>query len=240
MQLTGEIVAYDGECMTIRVPFRDTEQMIHKRIHSAQVILEDGRRISAEQRRKIFALVEDIGEYAGSIPRSKAAKAAQAEFMRHMQLLYLIDRADTEAVRRQLTYHYCSLCDLELFSLSSVDMSTARDFIDWLVEKCIEFDVPCLDTLLQRCEDVERYLYLCVRHRRCALCGAKADIHEVDTVGMGRNRNAIHHLGQRVQPLCRKHHAEAHSIGQKRFNERYHLDSVKLDAALCKTLGWRK
>lgn len=240
MQLTGEIVAYDGECMTIRVPFRDTAQMIHKRIHSAQVILEDGRRISAEQRRKIFALVEDIGEYAGSIPRSKAAKAAQAEFMRHMQLLYLIDRADTEAVRRQLTYHYCSLCDLELFSLSSVDMSTARDFIDWLVEKCIEFDVPCLDTLLYRCEDVERYLYLCVRHRRCALCGAKADIHEADTVGMGRNRNAIHHLGQRVQPLCRKHHAEVHSIGQKRFNERYHLDSVKLDAALCKTLGWRK
>lgn len=240
MYLTGEITAYDGECMTIRVPFRDTARMIRQRIHSAQVILEDGRRISAEQRRKIFALITDIGEYIGAVPRNKAAKAAQAEFLRHMQLSYLIDRADTEAVRRQLTYHYCSLCDLELFSLSSVDMSTARDFIDWMVEKCVTFNIPCQDTLLHRCEDIGRYLYLCVLHRRCALCGKKADIHEVDTVGMGRDRNRVHHLEQQVQPLCRAHHNEVHRIGQTSFNAKHHLESVKLDAALCKKLGWRQ
>lgn len=234
MELAGKIVGYDGECVTVVAPFSDTERMIKRNIRTARVILEDGRCISAEQRRKIFALIADIGDYIGTIPRGKQQKALQAEFLRSMQLSYIIDKTDSEAVRRQLTYYYCSLCDLELFSLSDVDVSTAREFIDWLVEKCIEHNVPCLDSLLNRCEDIERYLYLCVEHRRCAICGKKADIHEVEAVGMGRDREKIHHLGQRVQPLCRGHHTEAHKIGQASFNEKYHLQSICLDEHLCK------
>ena len=97
-----------------------------------------------------------------------------------------------------------------------------------------------MDTLLNRCEDVERYVYACVANRRCAICGKKADIHEVDTVGMGRNRSKIGHVGQLVEPLCRGHHQEAGEIGQKSFDELYHLQPIRLDEHLCEVLGWRK
>ena len=157
-----------------------------------------------------------------------------------MQLLYLIDYADSEAVRYQLTQHYCSLINHDLFSLSDVDMSTARDFIDWLVELCVVHGIPCIDTLLNRCEDIGRYLYACVANRRCAVCGKKADIHEVEKVGSGRNRRKIHHLGQLVQPLCRIHHVEVESIGQDSFDRKYCMDAIRLDENLCNILNWRK
>ena len=118
-------------------------------------------------------------------------------------------------------------------------MSTARDFIDWLVELCVIHGIPCNDTLLNRCEDVQRYLYACVANRTCAICGKRADIHEYDRVGMGRNRRKMYHEGQRVQPLCRLHHNEVDQIGQQSFDDKYHMTWICLDAHLCKVLKWK-
>lgn len=235
MLIQGQIVGYDGETLSIEA--RCTNQYIMEKqgICDCEIRLNDGRTISNAQRRKIFALVSDIGSYVCAIKGDRE----HAEMLRQLKLLYVIDTTDNEAVRRQLTLNFCGLCDIDMFSLSDVDMTTARSFIDWLVEQCVVFDIPCNDTLLDRCEDVGRYLYLCVGKRRCAICGKKADIHEVETVGMGRNRRRIHHLGQRVQPLCRKHHSELGTIGQQTFNRKYHLQDIKLDEYLCKALGWR-
>jgi len=63
---------------------------------------------------------------------------------------------------------------------------------------------------------------------------------EVDRVGNGRNRRQIHHLGQRVQPLCRKHHDEVDAIGQQSFDRKYNVTWIKLDEHLCDKLKWRK
>lgn len=213
MELTGNIVSYDGEVITLRVPFRDTEQMIKKGIHTAHVILDDGRTISADQRKKIYATFRDIAEYTGHMP---------------------------EEVKALMKYDFIAATGCKYFSLSDVDMSTARDFLEYVIEFCLMWGIPTKDSLLERAPDVTRYIYWCVFHRRCAICGKKADIHEVDAVGMGNNRNEIHHLGQRVQPLCRGHHTEAHRIGQLSFNKKYHIDSIFLDEHLCKKIGWRK
>ena len=51
--MQGRIVAYDGAILTVKVPFCDTNQMIKKGIRTAQVMLEDGRHISSDQRKKI-------------------------------------------------------------------------------------------------------------------------------------------------------------------------------------------
>ena len=118
-------------------------------------------------------------------------------------------------------------------------MSTAREFISYLIDLAIEHEIPCRDSLLNRCEDIERYLYSCVAHRRCAICGKKADIHEVERVGMGRDRRQMHHLGQLVQPLCRQHHQEVDQVGQASFDKKYHLCGIRLDEFLCKKLKWR-
>ena len=227
-----------GEGFNVYVPFPDTRLVEKMMLDQCEIKLDDGRRISAKQRNTVFSLISDITAYVSNPPAAKR-KQAEIEMLREMQLLYLIDLSDSEAVRRQLTMHFCSLSQIDCFSLSDIDMTTAREFIDWLVEICVQHGIPCNDTLLNRCEDVGRYLYACVAARRCAICGKKADIHEVDVVGMGRNRRKIHHAGQRVQPLCRLHHSELGTLGQQRFDERYHMEAVRLDEHLCKVLGWK-
>lgn len=198
-------------------------------------------KITPEQRRKIFALVHDITGYiSGVTDRNEIRFTLSA-----MQVLYLMDAADEESVRFFLTDNYCRLQGVDLFSLSTknencASRELASDFIDWLINLCVENAIPCMDTLLNRCEDVGRYVYACVANRRCAICGKKADIHEVETVGMGRKRTKIGHVGQLVEPLCREHHDEAGRIGQKSFDEMYHLSGIRLDEKLCEKLGWKK
>lgn len=235
MLVKGYISAYDGAALTITVPFHDVELMQRQGITECEVRLVDGRTITPAQRRKIFAMVRDIADWA----TWAKDKRQYREVLRQLQLLYLIDTTDNEAVRKQLEYHYCELLDINLFSLSNCDVSTARDFISYLIDLVVEHNIPCRDSLLNRCEDIERYLYSCVANRRCAICGQKADIHEVEHVGMGRNRRQIHHLGQLVQPLCRQHHAEVDQIGQASFDKKYHITGIRLDENLCKKLRWR-
>ena len=238
--LPGKIVAVDGRGITAFAEYADYEKLMKQKIDKCEIRLTDGRQISPEQRNKIFALIKDITNFV-------SGGRNDTEFMEMltaMQLRYVYDLTDTEAVRAQLTYHYCQASKIDMFSLASrgpntIDMTTARDFIDWLVELCIEYEIPCTDTLLNRCEDMQRYLYACVMNRSCCICGKKADIHEYDKVGMGRERETIHHVGQRVQPLCREHHQEEERLGQKAFDEKYHLSWVKLDERACEMLRWK-
>lgn len=240
--LPGKITAVDGRGITAFAEYTNIQKLVDQRISNCEIILMDGRQISPLQRNKIFAMIKDITNFVSGLDRRKTAFQ---EMLNAMQLLYVIDLADTEEVRDRLTYHYCQLCNIDLFSLSArgpdtIDMSTARDFIDWLIELCIQFGIPCSDTLLNRCEDVQRYLYACVMNRICCICGKPADIHEYDKVGMGRNRKTIHHVGQRVQPLCRAHHQEEERLGQRAFDEKYHLSWVKLDEKACEKIGWNQ
>lgn len=236
MEIKGLIQDYNGQYLTIVAPFDKSYLLEQKDITDCEIILNDGRSISNAQRRKIFALVNDIGNYVSSISNRREYN----DMLREMKLLYVIDKTDNEEIRRQLTLNYCAAQDIDVFSLSDTDMTTAKDFISWLIELCVNHDIPTNDSLLNIAEDINRYLYLCCAKRRCAICGKKADIHHVDTVGSGSNRRKIHHLGKEVQPLCRLHHAEAHKIGKDTFNKKYHIVSIKLDEYLCKVLALRK
>lgn len=236
METIGYIQRYENNLLTIVAPFAKGYVLERNNITDCRVTLNDGRGISNRQRRKIFALVSDIGGYVSRIEN----KREYEEMLRQLKLLYITDCADNEDIRRMLTIRYCELSDRDMFSLSDCDKSTARDFISWLIEKCIDFDIPTNDSLLNLTEEQGRYLYRCVAKRRCAICGKKADIHEVEKVGSGRNRRTIHHLDQEVQPLCRLHHCEEERIGQGAFNEKYHIGTIRLDEYLCKILHWRK
>lgn len=65
--------------------------------------------------------------------------------------------------------------------------------------------------------------------RICAVCGARADIHHVDHVGMGNNRKKMSHIGKRVLPLCRKHHSEIHNVGEDKYIDMNCLTPVIVD-----------
>ena len=244
--MKGYITDYDAEADTLYIAVPNIGGiglLQEKEVTEAEVELTliDGRMITPEQRRKVFALMRDITAFiSGETTRNEIRSTLQA-----MKLQYLTDTADDESVRFVLTDQYCRLQGIDLFSLSPsnencASKELASDFIDWLVNLCVENAIPCIDTLLNRCEDIERYIYACVLHKRCAICGRKADIHEVETVGMGRNRRKIGHVGQLVEPLCRGHHDECGRIGQKSFDELYHMQPIRLDEKLCESIGWNK
>ena len=171
-----------------------------------EIRLDDGRAISADQRRKIFALIKEIAIWSGNEP---------------------------EYIRMFMTWDFCCKYGSDMFSLSDVDMTIAREYISYLIDFCFKWGVPTKDTLLNRTEDIDKYLYACLYHKKCIICNAQAELHHVDHVGMGFDREQISHLGLRAEAVCRKHHIEAHSVGQHTFDEKYHIYGIKLDKKLC-------
>lgn len=216
MLADGTIYDYDEKLGLLRIvcpyPPENAYILEKRKVHECTVTLRDGRRISNVQRKAIYSTLTDIALWSGHMPE------------------------ETKAI---MIYDYIAQNGGDYFSLSNCDMTTARLFLDHLIFFCIDNGVPCSESLLKRATDMEAYLYHCVLTRTCAICGKKADIHEWDRVGMGRDRRKMHHIGQRVQPLCRLHHQEVDEIGQKEFDEKYHIGTVRLDEYACNTLGWK-
>lgn len=209
MIVTANIVGYDGEVLRVKPIEAIDRELLQKQVDTIEIRLNDGREISAEQRKKIFALVRDIADWSGDYP---------------------------ERIRKYTMFDCRLQNGFEPFSLSNCDMSTAREYITYLIDFCFAYSVPTRDTLLNRTDDINKYLYSCLEHRKCAVCNQKADVHHIDTIGMGRDRATIIHLGMEAIALCRTHHQQAHKQG-KAFFEKYHIYGIKLDDYLCKKLN---
>lgn len=198
----------DGQLVI--APTEDISREIQqKNIRMVELRLDDGRTISAEQRRKIFAIIRDIALWSGHEP---------------------------EYLRPLLTWDFCCKYKSDFFSLSDVDLTTAKDFITYLIDFCFYFNVPTKDTLLNETDDISKYLYLCLEHRKCAICNKHAEVHLVDRIGMGRDREKIVHIGLKAIALCREHHDEAHIREKELFAENF-IYGIKLDKYLCDVLN---
>ena len=190
------------------------------------VLWQDARQISPEQRRKAWALIGEIAAWAGYLT------AADKDMVNsNMKINFLVQRA------QQLTTAAIEQIGASQFSLSDVDMTTARLYITFLIDFCIENGVPSKQPLWELADDIEAYVYHCSVNQVCAVCRRKAGIHHVNAVGMGRNRDAINHLGMLHLPLCwgvGGHHQELHQIGDKAFLDKYHLTPIPIDERIAK------
>lgn len=209
--MNAKIIGFDGTVLSV-IPEGSIERdLLQKQPESVEIILNDGRTISSEQRKKIFAIIRDIALWCGHEP---------------------------EYLRGYLTFDFCAQSGSDWLSLSNVDMSTAKEFINYLIEFCFKHNIPTRDTLLNQTDDISRYLYSCLEHRKCAICNKPAEVHHVNRIGMGRDREQIVHVGLKAVALCREHHDMAHRNERKLF-ENYHIYGIKLDEYLCKKLKLR-
>jgi hypothetical protein len=129
----------------------------------------------------------------------------------------------------------------KIFSLASAPMSLVAAFQRFLVNFVLEWDIPTDFSLLDMVDDVGDYIYGCLVNKKCVICGRPADLHHVERVGMGRNRDEIIHEGMEVLPLCREHHTEAHTMPDKDFFERYHLPGgIEADKTICRIYGLKR
>lgn len=209
MVTTAKLIRTDGRFLVLEASDPISREILQKQIHEIEIRLDDGRRISADQRRKVFAIIRDISLWSGHPP---------------------------EYLRQYLTWDYVSQSGIDSFSLSDVDMTTAREFISYLIDFCFDKNVPTKDTLLHQADDISRYLYMCLEHRKCAVCNRHAEVHHVNRIGMGRDREKLVHIGLKAIALCSKHHDEAHRDERGLFQD-HHIFGIKLDEYLCERLA---
>lgn len=212
--INGQIVGVDPGGVTIRVPYDNWERFARRHYQEVRVEFPDERQRTAEQLRKAWAIMGDMAAYVGGDKEEDVYRPLAADFTTRMQ----------ETLQKNL------------FHLSSADVTTAREFISFLLDTCLEMDIPLSKPASELTDDIQHYVYSCVINRKCAVCGRRADLHHVDAVGMGRNRQEIDHVGMRALPLCREHHQEAHSIGTAPFLERYHLEPITIDERIADRL----
>lgn len=198
--------------VTIQARYDDWYTLIKREYKNCLVQMVDGRPLSDQQRRMCYALLREIGEYTGM--GTDPAKE-------YLKLKFLVEDLDQTADK--------------LFSLSNAPMSLVCAFQRFLIHFILDWDIPCKFPLLDYVDDVGDYVYHCLITKKCAVCGKPADLHHIDRVGMGRNRDDICHEGLEALPLCRGHHQEAHTMPDSEFFGRYHLDGgIILDKTLCR------
>lgn len=209
--IRGKITSADECGITIFAPYSDIEHLTLRKYSEVQIGLPDGRTISPEQRKKAYALIGEISDWVGDFPEY---------IKRLMKMEFVVNRLQS--------------LEKELFSLSNCDITTAREFITYLIDFMIEHDVPSKIPLYEQCEDIYRYVYSCALKKRCAISGRRAELHHVDAVGMGRDRDGIIHIGMRVLPLSREYHTLAHTKGNDWLLNEYHLEPITVDKQIAK------
>lgn len=210
----GRIVGYDERTqeLLIRAHYDDWYTMTKRGYKECLVQPLDARPLSDRQRKMCYALLREISDYTGQDVHS--AKE-------YLKLRFLADDFGETADR--------------IFSLSNAPMSLVCAFQRYLVRFIVEYDIPCRVSLLEYVDDVPDYIYACLIAKKCCITGRPADLHHIDRVGMGRDRDDIIHEGMEVLPLCREMHQEAHTMGDREFFEKYHLPGgVVMDKTLCR------
>lgn len=215
--ITGEIVNYDERSgvLTICAPYSDYQTLAKREYKNVKVQLIDGRPLSSKQRRSCYAMITEIADYMGE------EKAEAKDFLKQRFMAAEIEELGDA-----------------IFSLSDAPMSLVAAFQRFLARFIVRHDIPTKKPMLDYVNDIGDYIYSCLINKKCAICGRHADLHHVERVGVGRNREEIIHEGMECLPLCREHHTEAHTMPDGEFFEKYHLDGgIKLDKTLCRLYG---
>lgn len=172
------------------------------------VTITDDRFMSSQQRNFIFALCREVSYETG---------------------------IDLNQFRASMMSVFNSLYSKELSSLTQYSMTDANRLIEIIIIFMIDKEIAISYDLIKN-EDFkfsQSHVYQMCLKRICNVCGKRAELHHTNkAVGMGRNRQKISHIGMEILPLCREHHNEAHTIGDKAFLERYHLEPVIIDKTL--------
>ena len=142
-----------------------------------------------------------------------------------------------EETKEWMKFYYIGETGDQYFSFADTDMTTARNFISYLLDYAVRNHIPMSKSGLEYMDDVDAYMYSSLRYRSCVVCGRPADVHHIDTVGMGNDRRTVDHREKRLIALCRVHHNEAHNIGWPEFERKYHVKGIKLDPETLQRLG---
>lgn len=202
-----------GTDLIVHIPeeFLQTKILRYK-TNTAEIKINDDRIITPEQRRKIYATIKDISIFTGDEP---------------------------EYLKEFLKFDYSGESGEEYFSLSNCNINTARNFINHIIDFVLRENIPLSDIGVNRTDDIDKYLYGCIKYRRCSITGrAGADIHHCvgSKVGMGNNRRKISNKGRELIALSRDWHRKVEQEGEEEIFKLYKIYGIMLDNAALREL----
>ena len=194
-------VADAGVYLRVFVPDKEIINDIMKyKTKTGSIKLDDNRRISAKQQKRIYLTIKDIANHLGYFEK-------EAEQL-------LIDNFNISHNENLTCIPECS-------------MDLARKFLAYLLEFCLEYTVPLSDYAVNRIDNSEKLVYLCLKYKVCTICGnPKSDMHHFDALGMGVDRETYDDSKLRKIQLCRVHHQEAEAIGKIEFEKKYKVHGI--------------
>lgn len=171
----------------------------------AELFIKDPRGFTPQQRRFVFALMQDIYIYTGEPLESLK-----------------------DVFYWQFRYFTGKNISLSNESENTVDeVSTLSELI---LDFIFENDIPFREGYEIPPQNVEYYFYKCVMTRTCCICGKKnADIDHFDKALGRRKRSEVDHTEFNFAALCRTHHQEKHQIGIAAFKNKHHVIGIKLN-----------
>lgn len=200
VKVSGLVKQEDGQGLVLRISDQIARQIVQRGVKDIEIGIDDGRYISVMQRKKIYATLRDIAEHTGY---------PDEDMKQIMKAVHMLR------------------CGCEPFSLADCSMTTAREFINTLMEYALREGVILTESGLRRTDDIDTYLIQCIRYRKCCICGRPADIHHADAIGMGNDRRRFDDSQSRIIALCRQHHEICHQRGNQSFFDMYKVYGIE-------------
>ena len=218
MELRGEIIGYEGDILTLKAYDTLDSKTLAKSLYNGKywaiVDTYENEKITPDQRKHIYALLNDYVEYTG-VPLD----APEAHFKYQFMIEHDMD-------------------ELPSFKRNAISLSMAGEFISYLIDYYIQNDIPFRKQQFYLTTDTNNMLYALAMKRICWICGKQhSELAHVEAVGAGRDRRKIDHTKHHFMMLCRDHHAEQHQIGIETFMQKYHIKPIKLKDIDLKQLG---
>lgn len=117
-------------------------------------------------------------------------------------------------------------------SLNSLTQRQANDFVKWLFEMAIYWEIPLRQEIRDLfAEDYQNaFIYATLKKKICCICGKEHGVlHHYDNVARIGGYKFDDGRVLRVMCLCEEHHTEVHAIGAKNFSSKYHVVGIYLD-----------
>lgn len=164
--------------------------------------------ITDKQRRKVFALCNDIEAHTGQ-PR---------EWMREMFQDYV---TFVNGYEKRL-------------SLSSCTREQAKQVIEVILDWVFHNNIPLNYKTSDLLKNDKAFLYWSTVNRNCVICGKHGELAHHKAIGRGANRKKMDHYRYEVLALCREHHQSQHDMGVETFDKLHHLENswVSVDRRL--------
>lgn len=155
-----------------------------------------------------------------------------------------------QEMRVLLQNKFCKLREIKYFSLSpnktkAASKEVANDFITYIIEWAISNNYnlilhegygnnKTLRSVREVVPEIRRYVLACLSAKACAVCGTyhNVELHHYDSVNSIGGYEHCDGLKTRFMSLCREHHSLYHSIEQKEFENRFHIEGVWLNPNL--------